>query len=116
MQILGLPSHVQNTVKKKKKIKETIMCQCSLWNPQVAIQFWPTSVLDLMHALASDALEDIGGALFYYHLELGRTLDEQESSKPKCIDAQLLAQHCEHMRALLSQEDIHVTQHEQHII
>jgi len=93
--------------KRKKKTKETIACQHSLWNTHVAIQFWPASDLDLMHALASDALEDVGGALFHYRLELSGTLDKQESSKPK---RKPLARQCEHVNVVPSPEDIHVSQ------
>jgi len=69
-----------------------------------------------MHALASDALEDVAGALGHNGLELGGTLDEQESRKPERVDAQPLARRGEHVRVLPSREDVHVPQREQHVV
>ena len=83
-----------------------------LWDPHVAIQLWPASDLDLMHPLATDALEGVGGALVQNSLELGGTLDEQESRKPERIDAQPLARHGVHVHVLPSREDIYVPQRE----
>jgi len=65
-----------------------------------------------MHALASDALEDVGGALCHYRLELGGTLDEQVSRKAERIDAKPLARQGEHVSIVPSREDIHVSQRE----
>jgi len=65
-----------------------------------------------MHALASDALEDVGGALGNNRPELGGTLNEQESRKPERVDAKPLARHREHVRVVPSREDIHIFQRE----
>ena len=69
-----------------------------------------------MHALATDALQDLGGALGHNGLELSGTLDEQESRKPERVDAEPLARHTEHVCVLPSREDVHVPQREQHVI
>jgi len=105
--------------KKEKENQRSFACQCSLRDPHVAIQLWPaTDDLDLTYNLASDALEDIGGALGHNSLEHCGTLDEQESRKPERINVQPLAQHREYVpvRVVPSREDIHVPQREHHVI
>jgi len=62
--------------------------------------------------LASNALEDVGGALGHNRLELGETLDEQESRKAERADTKPPARHGEHMLIVPSREDIHVPQRE----
>ena len=84
-------------------------------DPYIAIQPWPARDLHLMYTLATDALEDLGGALGHNGLELGGTLDEQESRKPERVDAEPLARYCDHVRVAPSREDIHVPQREQHV-
>ena len=96
-------------IHKVKENQRNFAHQCSLWDPYIAIQLWPTSDLHLMYALASDDTEDIGRALGHNCLELGGALDEQESRKPERVDAQLLARqgrHGEHVRIVPSWEDI----------
>ena len=68
--------------------------------------------MHLMHALASGALEDLGGPLGHNSLDLGGTLDKQESPKPERVDGQPLARHDEDVRVVSSREDIHVPQRE----
>lgn len=69
-----------------------------------------------MHALACDALEHVCGTLSDDGLELSGTLDEQETRKAECVDAQAFVRGGELVRLSPSREDVHVSEREQHVV
>ncbi len=111
-----LSDKTANAKTKRKEEKKTLGPRIALRGPHVAIELRPASDLHLMHALARDAPEHVGGALGHDGVELRGTLDEEEARKAERVDAEALARRGEHVRVVPPREDVHVPEREQHVV
>ena len=91
-------------------------CRLLSVGPQIAIELRTTADLQLVHALARDGPEHVGGSLGDERVELRGALDDQEAGETERVNAQRLVRDGERVLLTPPREDVHVRQRQHDVV